>query len=148
LISWRRVPRRPLALALGAGALAAFTGSPPESGLDGLARALASATPRDGEEGGVESSAVVAPEDIRWAPSNGVLEDAVFAAKPGEVVGPIASGQGYVVYRVVAQVEAAALGYEEAKERIREQLENEAYFKAEQELRQQLRAKAHVDVRL
>ncbi len=77
-----------------------------------------------------------------------VLEDAVFAAKPGEVVGPIASGQGYVVYRVVAQVEAAALGYEEAKERIREQLENEAYFKAEQELRQQLRAKAHVDVRL
>ena len=75
------------------------------------------------------------------------LEEAVFAAKVGAVVGPIASGQGYVVYRIVNQVASAALGYEQAKDRIREQLENEAYFKAEQELRAQLRAKSHVDVR-
>lgn len=76
------------------------------------------------------------------------LEDAVFSAKEGAVVGPIASGQGYVVFRVVKQVAAAALAFDQVKDRIREQLENEAYFKAEQELREQLRAKAHVDVRL
>ena len=76
------------------------------------------------------------------------LEDAVFAAQKGAVVGPLGSGQGYVVYRIVEQLESAALGYEEAKDRIREQLENEAYLKAEADLREQLRAKAHVDVRL
>lgn len=81
MISWRRVPRRPLALALGAGALAALSGKSPEPGLDGLARALASATPHEGEEGADASTgpsaSVVAPEDIRWAPSNGAFEDAV-----------------------------------------------------------------------
>ncbi|MBC8074416.1 MAG: peptidyl-prolyl cis-trans isomerase [Deltaproteobacteria bacterium] len=76
------------------------------------------------------------------------LEDAVFAAKKGAVVGPLASGQGYVVYRVVELLESAALGFEQAKDRIRDQLENEAYLKAETDLREQLRAKAHVDVRL
>jgi peptidyl-prolyl cis-trans isomerase SurA len=76
------------------------------------------------------------------------LEDAVFAAKKGAVVGPLASGQGYVVYHVIELLESAALGYEQAKERIRDQLENEAYLKAETDLREQLRAKAHVDVRL
>jgi parvulin-like peptidyl-prolyl isomerase len=76
------------------------------------------------------------------------LEEAVFAAQKGAIVGPIASGQGYVVFRVVDHVASAALSYEEAKERIRDQLENEAFFKAEQDLRNQLRAKAHVDVRL
>ena len=76
------------------------------------------------------------------------LEDAVFGAQKGAVVGPIASGQGYVVFKVIDHVASAALSYEEAKDRIRDQLENEAFFKAEQELRSQLRAKAHVDVRL
>lgn len=76
------------------------------------------------------------------------MEDAIFAAKKNQVVGPLASGQGYVVYKVVEKIESAALSYEQAKDRIRQQLEEEAYFKAEQELRRQLRAKAHVDIRL
>lgn len=76
------------------------------------------------------------------------IEDAVFAAQKGAIVGPIASGQGYVVIKVLDHVASAALTYEEAKDRIRDQLENEAFFKAEQDLRNQLRAKAHVDVRL
>lgn len=76
------------------------------------------------------------------------LEDAVFDAKDGAVVGPLASGQGYVVFLVVEHVAAAALGFEQAKDRIREQLEGEAFLKAEKDLRNQLRAKAHVEVRL
>ncbi|MEX1366859.1 MAG: peptidyl-prolyl cis-trans isomerase [Nannocystaceae bacterium] len=76
------------------------------------------------------------------------LEEAIFAAKPGAVVGPTASGQGYVVFKVVEQLESAALDFEQAKDRIREQLEAEAFYKAEQELRRQLRAKAHIDIRL
>lgn len=76
------------------------------------------------------------------------LEDAVFAAKEGGVVGPLGSGQGYVVFRVVHHQASAAIGYEQAKDRIREQLEQEAFFKAEQEMRRQLRAKAHIDIRL
>jgi peptidyl-prolyl cis-trans isomerase SurA len=76
------------------------------------------------------------------------VEDAVFAAKEGRVVGPLATGQGYVVYKVVGHQASAALGYEEAKERIRRQLEEEAFIKAEQEMRRQLRAKSHIDIRL
>jgi peptidyl-prolyl cis-trans isomerase SurA len=76
------------------------------------------------------------------------LETSIFAAKPGEVVGPSASGQGYVVVVVLEHVESAALDYDAAKDRIREQLEAQAFYKAEQELRRQLRAKAHIDIRL
>ncbi|MCA9705656.1 MAG: peptidyl-prolyl cis-trans isomerase [Myxococcales bacterium] len=76
------------------------------------------------------------------------LEDSIFAAQAGQVVGPTASGQGYVVFRIVEQVESAALSYEEARDRIRDQLEAQAFYKAELELRRQLRAKAHIDIRL
>lgn len=92
---------------------------------------------------GRDTEATIGRGDI--APS---LEDALFSARVGEVVGPSASGQGYVVFAVVEQLESAALDYEQAKERIREQLEAEAFYKAEQELRRQLRAKAHIDIRL
>lgn len=107
---------------------------------------------REGEKGETLAAELGRSEDYLRTVGRGdiapTLEDAVFAAKPGAVVGPLASGQGYVVYHVIEQLASAALGYEQAKDRIRDQLENEAYFKAEQELRAQLRAKAHVDVRL
>lgn len=77
-----------------------------------------------------------------------VLEDAVFAAKKNEVVGPLASGQGYVVFRVVEHRKSSALSYEEAKQRIRAQLEEEAFLKAQNDFKTGLRAKAHVDIRL
>ena len=76
------------------------------------------------------------------------VEDALFAAKEGKVVGPLATGQGYVVFKVIGHQASAALSYEEAKDRIRRQLEEEAFIKAEQEMRRQLRAKAHIDIRL
>lgn len=106
---------------------------------------------REGEKGETLAKELGREDDFERTIGRGdiapALEDAVFAAKEGAVVGPLASGQGYVVYRVVKQLASAALGYEQAKDRIRQQLEDEAYFKAEQELRAQLRAKAHVDVR-
>jgi parvulin-like peptidyl-prolyl isomerase len=76
------------------------------------------------------------------------LEDAIFRAKDNQVVGPIASGKGYMVFKILEHLESAALSYEEARGRIREQLESEAFFKAQAELKQQLRAKAHIDIRL
>jgi len=76
------------------------------------------------------------------------IEDALFEAKDTQIVGPLASGQGYVVFQVLQHVESAALDYEKAKDRIRQQLEAEAFIKAQNELRTQLRAKAHIDIRV
>lgn len=91
-------------------------------------------------------------EDFRRTISRGEiapqLEDALFPAAKDEVVGPLATGQGYVVFRVVEHVASEVLSYDEAKEGIRQRLEAEAYEQAEREFRQQLRSKAHIDVRL
>lgn len=76
------------------------------------------------------------------------LEDAIFGAKKGQVVGPLPSGQGYVVFKVREHRASSAVGFEQAKERIREQLAQEAYVKAAQEFKQQLRARAHIDIRM
>lgn len=76
------------------------------------------------------------------------IEDALFEAKDKQIVGPIASGQGYVVFVVLKHIDSAALDYEKAKDRIRQQLEAEAFIKAQNELRAQLRAKAHIDIRI
>jgi parvulin-like peptidyl-prolyl isomerase len=76
------------------------------------------------------------------------LEDAIFAAKKGSVVGPLTSGQGYVVFKILGRTESPVLPYEQVKDSIREQLEQEAAIKADEDLRRQLRAKAHIDIRL
>jgi peptidyl-prolyl cis-trans isomerase SurA len=107
---------------------------------------------RDGEEPVSVAEAIAYDKDTERTIGRGdiapSLESSIFAAKSGEVVGPTASGQGYVVFQVVEQLESAALDYEKAKDRIREQLEAQAFYKAELELRRQLRAKAHIDIRL
>ncbi|HET6585701.1 MAG TPA: peptidyl-prolyl cis-trans isomerase [Nannocystaceae bacterium] len=107
---------------------------------------------RDGEKADAIAEQIGQTGDVERVIARGdvapALENAVFDAQKGAIVGPIASGQGYVVFHVVDHIAAAALDFEAAKDRIRDQLENEAFFKAEQELRAQLRAKAHVDVRL
>lgn len=107
---------------------------------------------RNGEEPSAVAAAIGYDRELDRTIGRGdiapSLESSVFAAKVGEVVGPTASGQGYVVFKVVEHVESAALSFEEAKDRIREQLEQQAFYKAELELRRQLRAKAHIDIRL
>ena len=55
-----------------------------------------------------------------------VLEDRIFAAKAGQIVGPVSTGRGYVVLKVLEQMDADVLPFEEAKDRIRQQLEFEA----------------------
>lgn len=76
------------------------------------------------------------------------IGDALFAAKPGEIVGPLPSGQGFVVF-MIEEVKASDLvGFEEAKDGLRAQLEAEAIEKSGLELREQLRARAHIDIRL
>ncbi|MCA9717065.1 MAG: peptidyl-prolyl cis-trans isomerase [Myxococcales bacterium] len=76
------------------------------------------------------------------------LEDAIFAAKEGQVVGPLASGRGYVVFLIVEREETDVRSFEQAKDQIRAMLEAEAFERASRDFRQQLRAKAHIDIRL
>ena len=53
-----------------------------------------------------------------------------------------------MVFQVLQHLESGALDYETAKDRISQQLEAEAFIKAQNELRAQLRAKAHIDIRI
>jgi peptidyl-prolyl cis-trans isomerase SurA len=76
------------------------------------------------------------------------LEDAIFAARAGEVVGPLHSAQGHIVFKVIEHHASDVVPFEQAKERIREQLEMEAQTKAMEELNEQLRAKAHIEIRI
>jgi peptidyl-prolyl cis-trans isomerase SurA len=76
------------------------------------------------------------------------IEDAIFAARVGETVGPLETGQGFLVVKVVRHHTGNVLPFDQAKERIRSQLEQEAFARAVQELRSSLRAKTHIDQRL
>src|SRR5690606_8571031 len=76
------------------------------------------------------------------------IGERLFAAKAGDVVGPLESGQGYVVFVVDEVITSDLLGFEEAKEQLRMDIQNEVKDKASRELREQLRARAHVDIRL
>lgn len=131
----------------------AASSSEPEQRDKVLARAQAVVRRlRDGEDPDAIATALNYDTELARTISRGdvapTLEDAIFAAKDNAVVGPLASGQGYVVFKVVGHQASAALSFDEAKARIRAQLEQEAIIKAEQELKRQLRAKAHIDIRL
>lgn len=76
------------------------------------------------------------------------VEDAIFAAGPGAVVGPLETGQGYLVLKIVQHVASDVLSFEQAKDKIRDGLEQEAFAKAAEDFRQGLLAKAHIDIRL
>ena len=64
------------------------------------------------------------------------------------MVGPLESGQGYVVFLVEKLVGSNVLPYEKAKDKIRQQLEIKAQTDAEADLYEQLRARAHLEIRL
>jgi parvulin-like peptidyl-prolyl isomerase len=64
------------------------------------------------------------------------------------VVGPLESGQGFVVFVVEKVITSDVLGFEQAKEALRQQISDEVRIKAEADLREQLRGRAHVDIRL
>ncbi|TPV93484.1 MAG: hypothetical protein B7733_20140 [Myxococcales bacterium FL481] len=76
------------------------------------------------------------------------LEDSLFAGRQGEVVGPLTAGQGFEVFKIVEHHASDLMPFDEAKENIRRQLHDEAFAKARSEWRTDLRARAHIDVRL
>jgi len=76
------------------------------------------------------------------------VEDAIFAGQKGSVIGPLETGQGHLVLKIVEHFTSDVLSFEQAKERIRAQLEEEAFTKAAEDFRNGLVAKAHIDIRL
>lgn len=76
------------------------------------------------------------------------IGERLFTASAGQVIGPLESGQGFVVFKIEKVVSSDLLGFEEAKADLEAQLFEEAYEKARGELREQLRSRAHVEIRL
>ncbi len=76
------------------------------------------------------------------------IGERLFKAEAGDVVGPLRSGQGYVVFVVDEVIASDLLGFEEAKDQLHRILEDEARQKALTDLYEQLRGHAHVDIRL
>jgi peptidyl-prolyl cis-trans isomerase SurA len=76
------------------------------------------------------------------------VEDAIFAGQKGSVVGPLDTGQGYLVLKIVQHYTSDVLSFEQAKDRIRAALEEEAFARAAEDFRNGLVAKAHIDIRL
>jgi parvulin-like peptidyl-prolyl isomerase len=77
-----------------------------------------------------------------------VFREPVFTARTGAVVGPLEAGQGYTVFKIVEMRASDLRGYEEAKDELRETLSFEAEAKAFAALDEDLRARAHVEIRL
>jgi peptidyl-prolyl cis-trans isomerase SurA len=76
------------------------------------------------------------------------LEDALFAAKDGSIVGPLPSGQGFRVYKLIKHLASDVVPFEQAKDAIRAQLEFEAEERARADFSRTLRAKAHIEPRI
>lgn len=87
-------------------------------------------------------------EEVTRSSVSRPIGERLFAAAAGDVVGPLESGQGYVVFVVEKVITSDVLGFEQAKEALRDQISNEVRTKAEADLREQLRGRAHVDIRL
>lgn len=88
------------------------------------------------------------PEEVTRSSVSRPIGERLFAAAAGDVVGPLESGQGYVVFIVEKVITSDVLGFEQAKEALRQQISDEVRQKAEADLREQLRGRAHVDIRL
>lgn len=96
------------------------------------------------EELGQESES----EQVTRSSVSRSIGERLFAAKDGDVIGPLESGSGYVVFVVEEVITSDLLGFEEAKEQLRAQIFDEIQQKAEDDLKEQLRNRAHVDIRL
>jgi peptidyl-prolyl cis-trans isomerase SurA len=88
------------------------------------------------------------PEEVTRSGVSRPIGERLFGAAAGDVVGPLESGQGYVVFVVEKVITSDVLGFEQAKEALRQQITDEVRAKAEADLREKLRGRAHVDIRL
>lgn len=90
----------------------------------------------------------VEPEEVTRSSVSRPIGERLFGAKAGDVVGPLESGQGFLVFVVEEVITSDLLGFEEAKEALREQIFREIQARAKADLREQLRGRAFVDIRL
>jgi peptidyl-prolyl cis-trans isomerase SurA len=88
------------------------------------------------------------PEEVTRSSVSRSIGERLFEAKQGDVIGPLESGQGYVVFVVEEVITSDLLGFEEAKEKLRGQIYEETRKQAQDDLKEQLRGRAHVDIRL
>lgn len=87
-------------------------------------------------------------EEVTRSSVSRPIGERLFSAAAGDVVGPLESGQGFVVFVVEEVITSDLRGFEEAKEALRQQIFNEVQARAKADFREQLRGRAHVDIRL
>lgn len=86
--------------------------------------------------------------ELEQGKSPAELDGAVFASEAGAVVGPFASDAGLEVYVVDEVDKAEIVAFEQAKDRLRMQLEEKERRDAVANFREELRIRAHIDIRL
>jgi peptidyl-prolyl cis-trans isomerase SurA len=91
--------------------------------------------------------------DLGWlSDADGLAEnlaDVVFSMDKGEVRGPIRTDRGYEIVQVVERKESSnARPFDEVKDSIRQQLYGQQMEKQTQSWLQELKKKAHIDIRL
>lgn len=79
--------------------------------------------------------------------STPAVEDALFSAKQGDVVGPLALGTRWAVFSVQEVVESKLAPYETVRDQLQRKLEEERRLKATAAYREQLRSNTHVEIR-
>lgn len=76
------------------------------------------------------------------------IEDEVFAMKPKEIRGPLASSHGFHLIQVLEREESSARPYEEVKAELQEQIYAEKMEKATQVWLTEMRGKSFIDVKV
>lgn len=86
---------------------------------------------------------------VELSPGNSApaVDDALFSAKSGEVLGPLPVGRQWMVF-AVDEVKASSLApYEDVREQLRQKMDTERRSKATQQYRDTLRANHHIEIR-
>lgn len=76
------------------------------------------------------------------------VEDAVFAAKAGQLLGPLATPRGFYLLQVTQREESAARPFEEVREQLRDQLYSQKMEQATKSWLREVRKKAFVELKL
>lgn len=87
--------------------------------------------------------------EVELSPGSSVpaVEDALFSAKQGDVIGPIALGNRFAVFAVQEVLESKLAPYETVRDQLRRKLEDQRRLKATAAYREQLRSNTHVEIR-
>ncbi|MBK6846184.1 MAG: peptidylprolyl isomerase [Proteobacteria bacterium] len=77
----------------------------------------------------------------------GKVEDALFGAKAGQWLGPLATPQGFYLVQVTQREESAARPFEEVREQLRDQLYSQKMEQATKSWLREVRKKAFVELK-